>query len=102
MEYILRNSPAGLSNRNFHINEFFVDNFSDCDSASDFVRNDTKLSGLQVLQPAIYSAQIVAATAATTCFQYYVWSRILVISPLGTRYKLRPQFIVNPNPALPV
>lgn len=84
MYQMLKNTPAGMSNRNFHINQFFVDNFSDCDDGSQFPENDLKLSGMPITQSRTYNFSIaVTSTPGLKLAQYQTYVRKLVIMPNG-------------------
>ena len=81
---LIKNTPCGLSIREFQTNEFFVDNFSDCDDGSKFPENDTKDSGLDIDIPKQYHVQLTTIPAATILLQQYqVWIRKLITKPSG-------------------
>ena len=77
---ILKNTPAGITMRNFEICNFFVDNFSDCDDGAKFRENDCYESGLSVDIQKTYEVQVVGAVALTL-MQYQTWVRKLIIQP---------------------
>jgi len=80
----IKNSPAGLSQRTYEANCWFLDNFSDADDSTHWIDNDTKKSGLQVPQASNYEVTFTttAAFGLVLC-QYQTWIRSLVISPMG-------------------
>jgi hypothetical protein len=87
MYQMIKNTPAGMSTRNFHNNQFFVDNFSDCDDGSKFNDDDCKESGLTIDQSKTYNFAISVTTApGLKLYQYQTWARKLIISPQGINW----------------
>ena len=82
MSPFLENTPLGMGQRTFEINNFFMDNFSDCSSGADINENDFKASGLSITQTRNYSARY-TLTQALVIFIYSTWLRRLVIKPSG-------------------
>lgn len=84
---LVKNSPAGISERNYLINNFWCDNFSDANEGPSMIENDCLLSGLKVDGSISYSAKFFAATAAFTYYWYVVYVRRLVISSRGANFE---------------
>lgn len=82
MKPVIQKTPAGMGQRNYEINCFYVDNFSDCDDGSKWNGNDFKESGLNVLMSQNYSARY-NITAAGTVYIFSTWLRTLTIRPTG-------------------
>ena len=84
---LIRDSPAGLSQRTYEENCFMLDNFSDADSSVHFYENDCKDSGLKVSQQMTYENTFVkTAIASLTALQYQTYSRILIINRDGISF----------------
>jgi hypothetical protein len=84
----IKNSVAGMSQRCFESNCFFMDNFSDCDDSTKFRENDALISGLALTQPQhTYDVAFERSSASNiTLFQYQTWARLLNISPAGLNW----------------
>ena len=84
MYRLIKNSPAGLSQRTFEECCFMMDNFSDADDSTHFYENDCKESGLKVPQAMTYENTFVqTSTASLILAQYQTWCRLLVINSSG-------------------
>ena len=81
----IKNSVAGMSQRAFESNCFFMDNFSDCEDSTKFRENDSLISGLALTQPQhTYDVAFERGSASNiTLFQYQTWARLLNITPQG-------------------
>lgn len=88
MQEILRGSAAGLSNRMYRLNAFWVDNFSDCKRSRDWDYEDCKFSGLNLGSDAqVYDTQFTqTCTASLKYYQYQTFLRKLYIRPNGISY----------------
>lgn len=84
MQPKIKNTPSCIDKRNYEINCFYMDNFSDADSSVDFPENDLKVSGLTVAgAQKSYYAKYTTLAANSNVYIYAVWSRTLVIKPTG-------------------
>jgi hypothetical protein len=85
----IRRSPSGQSQRTFEENCFFLDNWSDSSSSTDWYENDSKLSGLQMSNESqIYSLEVARDStnnklAGINFDLYSTWARVLVVNANG-------------------
>lgn len=77
---LIKNSPAGISARNYYINPFWVDNFSDSSCSEDFRENDCMDSGREITNSENYAITYELVVAAAVCYQFCTFGRRLVIS----------------------
>jgi hypothetical protein len=82
MKPMIKSSPAGLDQRNYLINCFYLDNFSDCNESVEWPENDLKMSGLSIDQTRNYAVKM-TTTATSIVLLFAVWSRNLIIRPNG-------------------
>ena len=82
---LLENTPAGISGRNFRINSFWLDNFSDACSGEDFNANDLMDSGHEIVNSENYSIQYNLAAAANI-YQYATFLRRLVVTGMNLQW----------------
>jgi hypothetical protein len=85
MKPLIGGSPAGLDQRNYMINCFFLDNFADCEPSYKWNELDSHDHGLTVDADTNYIAQI-NATADNRVYCFAVWTKKLLIRPNGVRW----------------
>lgn len=86
MAPMLKNVPAGLSVREFQINSFWLDNFSDsASSATEFAEDDCVDSGLRINDVSKnYNIVLgVSSFGGANLYQYVTFVRKLIIRPSG-------------------
>ena len=85
---LIKNSPAGMSQRTFEECCFMLDNFSDADSSVHFYDNDCKESGLKVHEDIIYENRFgQSSTGGLVLVQYQTWCRMLSIRANSVEWK---------------
>ena len=80
LQNMLEDTPAGISSRNYRINSFWCDNFSDADKGYMFPENDLMDSGHEIVNSENYSIQFLTVPAAVQIYQFCTFLRRLVIS----------------------
>ena len=78
-----KDSVALLSKRTFEENNFWLDDFSDCDSTLKIPENDCKLSGLSVDMQKNYALRINKAAVQLILCHWKTYVRMLTIKPSG-------------------
>ena len=84
---LIKNSPAGLSHRNYQINSFWVDNFSDSSNSCDFPENDCLDSGRSIDNVENYSITYNIVPNSAVIYQFCTFARRLQITPNSISWK---------------
>ena len=77
---LIKDSPAGISARNYYINPFWVDNFSDSSRSVEWRENDCMDSGREITNSENYAITYELVATAASCYQFCTFGRRLVIS----------------------
>lgn len=89
MYNLIKETPAGLSVREFQINSFFMDNFSSSLSHGSEIRYDDCVDdGLKLSEASknyLFQATL-TSTAGANIYQYMTWVRRLIIAPNGLQW----------------
>jgi hypothetical protein len=84
LQPLVKRSPAGMSQRTYEENCFWLDNFSDCYDSTHFLENDCFKSGLEIESQKTYDVFFnQTSTAGLILLQYRTFCRQLVIKPNG-------------------
>ncbi len=88
MNPMLNGSAHGLSNRQYRINAFWCDNFSDSKHSCEWDEEDGKFSGLALgTDSQVYDTQFTQTSSASLKYlQYQTYLRKLYIKPSGISY----------------
>lgn len=88
MQPMLDGSAHGISNRQYRINAFWADNFSDSKKSKDWNDEDCKFSGLNLgMDAQVYDTQFQqTCTTSLKYYQYQTFLRKLFIRPNGISY----------------
>lgn len=90
MYNLIKETPAGLSAREFQINSFFMDNFSSSlEHGSQIRYNDCVDDGLKLSEASknyIFQVTLTAGGPGANIYQYMTWLRRLIIAPHGIQW----------------
>lgn len=86
---LIKKTPLGISDRAYHINNFWVDDFAHNKSAKEWRYYDNYDAGMQIDMPRQYNVEFTQSAASgpnLTLCGYQTWMRRLAIKPNGTAW----------------